>query len=297
VGPFDVLIVTVWEHPELTQPLGQFRNDMAAGQLIDADGTMFFPYVGRMKLSGLTTTEIQTQITQQLSKILKSPQVDIKVSGFRSQRAHVSGQVRNPGSIAIDDIPLTLAELLNKAGGILTSGDASGVKLVRGRKTYELDVDALMQAGAPIDSIRILPGDRLIVPSQDDRVAYVLGEVSRPSVIPLANGRSSLIRALTQTGGFTDMSSDAAGLYVVRAHDSSQVTVFSLDGRSPVALALAGQFQLRPKDLVYVDQSGLSRWYRVTQMLVPTSTIINSSMSSLTNAGVQLDLNAIKDGL
>lgn len=296
VGPFDVLIVTVWEHPELTQPLGQYRNDLAAGQLVDADGYMFFPYAGRLKLAGLNLKQSQELVTSHLSKILKNPQVDIKVSAFRSQRVYVSGQVRQPGVVTIDDVPMHLPELLNRVGGILPTGDASGVQLVRKGRIFELDVEGLQQIGAPLDSIRIHPGDQLRVPGTDDRVAYVLGEVERPSVLPLANGRMSLIRGLTQAGGYDALSADAAGVYVVRAHDSSRVTVFRLDGRSPVALAWAGQFQLRPRDLVYVDQSGLSRWSKVFQMLVPISSVLGSATGTVSNTtGAALNVQTIKE--
>ncbi len=296
VGPFDVLIVTVWEHPELTQPLGQYRDDLAAGQLIDADGTMFFPYVGRIPLAGLTLSEIQKTITQQLSRMLKDPQVDIKVSAYRSQRVYVYGQVKNPGVVTIDDIPLNLPELLHRVGGILPSGDASGVVLVRGGVSYELDVEGLQQAGSRLDSIRILPGDQIRVPNVDERVAYILGEVKQPSILPLANGRMSLTRGLTTAGGYNSISADAAGVYVFRAVDTANVTVFRLDGRSPMALASAGQFQLRPKDLVYVDQSGLSRWSRIFELVVPMTSVLSSgtgSISNITNSA--RNIQTIKD--
>lgn len=276
VGPLDVLIVTVWEHPELTQPLGQYRNDLASGQLVDSDGTLYFPFVGRLQVAGKTAVEIQKLMTESLAKILRDPQLDIKVSAYRSQRIYLSGEVRNPGVQPIDDVPMTLPEALNRAGGILPTGDASSVRLTRGGKVYNLDVEGLQQLGAPLDSIRLQSGDQVRVPNSQDQVAYVLGEVNRPSLVHFTNGRSSLIRALTEAGGYNDLTVNAAGVYVVRAEDSTHVTVFQLDGRSPLALAWAGQFQLRPRDLVYVDQSGLSRWNKVFQLLVPMSTVISN---------------------
>lgn len=288
VGPFDVLIVTIWEHPELTQPLGQFRNDLAAGQLVDADGCMFFPFLGRIKVAGQTTAQIQNLVSDGLAKVLKNPQVDIKVSAFRSKKVFVSGHVRTPGVFTIEDMPMQLPDLLNKVGGFLPTGDASGVLLIRNGLVYELDIDGLQQIGAPLERIRILPGDQIRVPSSDDRVAYVFGEVPRPSVVQLNNGRKSLIRGLAEAGGFRELSADAAGLYVLRPTDSSTVTIFTLDGRSPVALAQAGQFQLRPRDLVYVDQSGLSRWSRVFQLMVPISNVVTSAISTGTGSTINV---------
>lgn len=283
VGPLDVLIVTVWEHPELTQPLGQYRNDLASGQLVDADGTMYFPYVGRALVAGKTATEIQKLVTNALAKSLRDPQVDIKVAAYRSQRLYVSGEVRNPGVVAIDDVPMTLPEALNRVGGILPTGDASAVRLMRGAKVYDLDIEGLQRVGAPLDSIHLLPGDQIRVARSDERVAYLLGEVARPSVLNFTNGRLSLVQALAGAGGYNDFTANSAGVYVVRSEDTSHVTVFRLDGRSPVALAWAGQFQLRPKDLVYVDQSGLSRWNKVFQLLVPMSSVINDATQSAVN--------------
>lgn len=280
VGPFDVLIVTVWEHPELTQPLGQYRNDLASGQLVDADGTMFFPYVGRIPVAGLTATEIQKQVTSILAKVLRDPQVDIKVAAYRSQRVYVSGEVRNPGIQIIDDVPMTIPEALNRAGGLLPTGDASAVRLVRGSKVYELDIESLERSGAPLESIQLLPGDQIRVPNLEERVAYVIGEVARPTILKLTNGRTNLVRGLTEAGGIDNLTANAAGIYVVRPMDSTNVTVFRLDGRSPVALAWAGQFQIRPRDLIYVDQSGLNRWSRVFQLLVPMSAVLSNTTGS-----------------
>lgn len=296
IGPFDVLVVTVWEHPELSQPLGQYRNDIAAGQLVDADGTMYFPYAGRIQVKGLSPIQIQAMIAKSLSKVLRDPQVDVKVSAYRSQRVQVSGEVRNPNSYAIEDVPMTLVTAINRSGGLTPTADAAAVRLIRNGKVYELDYENLSRMGAPLDSIRMRNGDQIYVPNTEDRVAYVLGEVARPTMLRLTNGKTTLVRGLTEAGGFDALNVDAAGVYVVRAEDSANVTVFRLDGRSPVALAYAGQFQLHPKDLIYVDQSGLSRWSRVFQMLVPMSTVLSGTTGVLSNTtGSALNLQNIKE--
>jgi polysaccharide biosynthesis/export protein len=53
--------------------------------------------------------------------------------------------------------------------------------------------------------------------------------------------------------------------------------VFHLDGRSPVAMLVAKEFDLQPKDVVYVDGNGLVRFNRVLTLLIPA---INAGLTA-----------------
>jgi polysaccharide export outer membrane protein len=118
IGARDILSITVWGHPELTIPAGEFRSPTAAGHKVSEQGYFFFPFVGKIKASGRTPEEVRLELTEKLSKFIKDPQVGVSIAAYRSQRAYISGQVMQAGMFIIDDTPLTVRDIISKAGGL-----------------------------------------------------------------------------------------------------------------------------------------------------------------------------------
>jgi polysaccharide export outer membrane protein len=276
LGVNDVIAVTVWEHPELTQPLGEYRSDEATGQVISADGTMFYPYVGRIKAAGLTREELRQFITRRLSESLENPQVDVKVLSYRSKKVYVGGQVQEPGIKPMTDDPMTLPEALSRAGGLTLEANAGDIWLTRDGKTYTIDFLSMYRAGSPIDKLYLQPGDKIHVPSRKENKVYVLGEVVRPKGVPLEHGRLSLTQALGEVGGIFETTADADAIYVIRAGAKRQgINVYHLSAKNPVALVLGDQFQLQPRDVIYVDNTGLAGWNRFITLILPSASILS----------------------
>ena len=281
LGVNDVIAVTVWEHPELTQPLGQYRSDEATGQVIGADGTMFYPYVGKIRAAGLTREELRQFITRKLSNSLESPQVDVKILSYRSKKVYVGGEVQQPGQKVMTDDPMTLPEALSRAEGLTLQANAGDIWLTRDGKTYTIDFLSMYRDGSPIDKLYLRPGDKIHVPSREENKVYVLGEVVRPQGVALEHGRLSLTQALGEVGGIFETTADADAIYVIRAGaDRQGIDVYHLSAKNPVALVLGDQFQLQPRDVIYVDNTGLAGWNRFITLILPTASI----MSQGTNA-------------
>ncbi len=284
LGVNDIVAVTVWEHPELTQPLGQYRSDVTTGQVIESDGTMFYPYVGKIRVEGLTREELRRIITRELSRTLENPQVDIKVLSYRSKKVYVGGEVQQPGMKAITDEPMTLPEALSQAGGFALNANAGDIWLTRDGKTYTLDFLSMYRTGNPLDKLFLLPGDKIHVPSREENKVYVLGEVVEPRGVPMEHGRLSLTQALGEVGGVFETTADADAIYVVRSGKGRLgIDVFHLSARNPVALVLADQFQLMPRDVIYVDNTGLVGWNRFITLILPTATLVSESASAATD--------------
>lgn len=278
VGPQDVLLVTVWDHPEITLPLGEYRTDAATGMVVDEQGFLYFPYLGKVQVAGMTTSQVREMLIAQLDKVIQRPQVDVKVIAFRSQKVYVGGEVKTPGVYTVTDVPFTLAEAVNRAGGFLPTADDSRIMLTRGNQTWRLDFHALLATGNRIGKIILRAGDSLHVPNANEEPVYLLGELQRPGILPLIHGRLSLAQALTEAGGILGTSADARSIYVIRQGAAPDaVDVFHLDARNPTAMVMADRFPLNPRDVVYVDAGSLVRFNRVMGLVLPTVTAVTQA--------------------
>ena len=70
LGPGDIISIIVWDHPELTTPAGTFRTAEQAGTVVAEDGTIFYPYVGVIKVAGKTTREVRDLLANKLAKFI-----------------------------------------------------------------------------------------------------------------------------------------------------------------------------------------------------------------------------------
>jgi polysaccharide biosynthesis/export protein len=276
IGPADVLQVTVWDHPELAQ--GQSGQQSTAprpadppqGIVVDEDGFIQFPYVGRLKVGGLGTADIQTRLRAALTEYFRAPQVTVRVASFRAKQVFIDGEVHQPGIEQINDVPMTLTVAIGRAGGFTSNADQGRLQLIRGRRRYVVDIVDLVAHGESPASLMLQNGDTLRVTSRDESGAYVMGEVVKPmTAIPKPDGRLSLADALSQAGSFNAATSDPRSLFVVRGKKDGHPEVFHLDASSPVAMVMAGRFRLDPDDVVYVGPTDLSVAYRVLSQLLP----------------------------
>lgn len=118
VGPYDILNIIVWGHPELTTQTTQVTNPEESGILVNNQGYMFFPFAGEVKVSGLTVGEIREELQVKLETYIRNPQLSVRVATFRSQEVEVVGEVKEPGPQFITDRHLTAMEAINDSGGV-----------------------------------------------------------------------------------------------------------------------------------------------------------------------------------
>lgn len=288
IGPGDVLNIVVWDHPELTLlPAGSLTTDAAGspvsnGYNVSPDGLIQFPYAGSLKLAGLTEYQARDLLVSRLSKYFKNPQVTLRLQSYRSGRVYIDGEVRLPGLQSLNDIPMTLPEAINRAGGFTALADRSTVALSRNGTTTVINLERLTALGINPTRILLGNGDLVRVLSREDSKVFVMGEVTKPIAQPLKNGRLTLNEALGEAGGVNPGSGDPRQIYVVRSVPDGQPEIYHLDARTPAAYALAEGFELKARDVVYVDPSQLVRWNRVISLILPSAQAAYASRLTVT---------------
>jgi polysaccharide export outer membrane protein len=277
----DILNVIVWDHPELSGGMNNVRANSAVAAMeqpmnqmpgsnftVGHDGTIQFPYVGEMKMAGLTEDQARDLLVNRLGHYINKPNVTLSVQSYRSKRIYVDGEVKTPGVQAINDIPMTLLEAVNRAGGFLPSADQSQIMLSRGGSMYHINLPELVKTGMDPAEIMLSSGDVISVLSRDQSKVFISGEVIVPRALQMHNGRLSLNEALGEAGGINPQSGDARQVYVIR-RQSNRPEVYLLDAQTPDALALAEGFELYPKDIVYVAPTALTNWHRTISQMLP----------------------------
>ena len=286
IGTSDVLNIVVWEHPQLTLPPAASGpatdaagiSSVGNGYNVNAQGAIQFPYVGLIKLSGLTEEQARQAFIDRLGKFLKNPDLILRVQAYRSARVYVDGEVKSPGGVSINDVALTLPEAIARAGGLLPTADRAAITITRGGVTTLVNLPELIRLGVNPGQMLLAGGDTVQVASREESKVYVLGEVLRPTSVTMRNGRMTLNEALGESGGVNQVSGDTRQVFVLRSGSSGIAEVYHLDANSASSYILATGFDLKPRDVVFVDPSPLVRFNRVISLLVPGAVLANSSV-------------------
>ncbi|MFK2875926.1 polysaccharide biosynthesis/export family protein [Rhodanobacter hydrolyticus] len=284
IGPGDALYITVWDHPELTSPAGTQQQTAANGRLVRSDGTLFYPYVGSIKVAGMTIEEVRQAIESKIGKYVEKPQVDVSIVGYNSQHVTFQGAFMKTDPQSITAVPLTLGQALGTATINSDQANMSGLILNRDGQNYHLDLAALYDSRGLAKDIYLKAGDRLLLAYNDSEEVYVMGEVMRPQAVTFRSlPYITLTQALGRVGGLNPVTANGRAVYVVRGADdlkNAPAKVFQLDARSPAAFALGDGFKLKPGDVIFVGAAGITRWNRFLSQLLPSATLVTSAAAA-----------------
>lgn len=282
LSPGDILSIYLWAYPDIIPANNSVTSEQSArstGYQIDQMGYIQFPIIGRYKAAGKSLSKVNQELRSQLAKYLKTPDVIARIISYQGQYFSVQGNVMHGGQFFLSDQPTSVYSALGLAGGVNTEkGDNTSITLVRQGQTYTLNTIQLEKAGFSLHNLLIQPNDTLYVNSKENQKIYVMGEAGKNQALTLRDQGMSLSDVLGESLGLNPLSASRSKIYVVRNNLNDKSTeLYHLDLTSIGDFGLANQFQMRTNDIVYIDASGLTRWQRVINQVVPFSGIINTA--------------------
>jgi polysaccharide export outer membrane protein len=243
IGSGDLIDLSVYDVPELILKVR-----------VDANGMVSLPLIGDMKLEGMTVSEAQKAITDELvrQELVLQPAVSVFIEEYATKGITVYGEVGTPGIYQLFG-PHRLYDAISAAGG-LTAKSGQIVTILRdGRSDREQVIDLSADGKLDQKNVPVNPGDTIVVSKAG--VVYVLGEVNKPGAYMMENNTSiSLMKAIALAGSTTKISS---GKHVVIVRKSTEGTLQMEVSLDKIYHAKAGDIPLKPEDIIYVPSSNL----------------------------------------
>ncbi len=156
VKPGDILKVSVWKEPQLE---GQV--------LIRPDGGFSFPLVGEVDGRGKSVADLQTLMTQRLSKYISDPVVSVSVAEIHGNKVYVIGQVAKPGEFIVNP-RVDVMQALSMAGGTTPFASLSNIMILRRTGTSQtalhFDYKDVANGRKLEENVLLQSGDIVVVP-------------------------------------------------------------------------------------------------------------------------------------
>jgi polysaccharide biosynthesis/export protein len=234
LGPGDVVKITLFEHA-----------DMTTEARLSESGKIRFPLIGEVALGGLSVSQAEEQIAEQLKsgRFVLKPQVNLLVTQFRGQQVSVLGHVNRPGRFPIEG-PTRLSDVVAIAGGIgPLGGDIITLTRTQGGKVQRKEINQVeaFQSGESALDMPIQNGDVVFVGRAPQ--AYVHGEVQRPGSFRV-EAEMTVMQALSLGGGVTAKGSE------------SDIKLTRRDAKGAlVTTTVKPADRVRPDDVIYVNQA------------------------------------------
>lgn len=179
--------------------------------VVDGEGTIDFPYLGKVKVAGLTARELAGQISAMLvaAKVLSGqPQLTVELAQTAGRTISVSGAVSNPGELSYAGELSVFNALLRAGGATIAAGDE--VQVIRapkpGQDPSEAEVLTLsrrqVERGDFATNVTLQDGDRVVV--LEAKQVYIGGYVGRPAAYTVPSG-TTLRQALLLAGDVTEL--------------------------------------------------------------------------------------------
>ncbi len=158
LGPGDRISIRVWRHDDLDMDV-----------TIAPDGTITYPLIGKVEVSGMTYSELVHALKNAIAEYYDDPQVSVNILELKNQKVYVIGEVMSPSVFQLST-EMSILEAMTRAGGINPSSRTQNVLLIRGGmddpQLYAVDVKSIYTKGDIDQMVNLQRGDIILVPTR-----------------------------------------------------------------------------------------------------------------------------------
>jgi polysaccharide export outer membrane protein len=265
IAPGDTLKVTVWDADDnsLLAGAGQ-RAAQLQDVLVSSGGVVFLPFVGDVRVSGMSPQSARDRIQELYADSSPSAQVQVQVTPGRGNTVSLVSGVTAPGVYPLADRDVTLLNILSEGGGVRPGLVNPQVQLLRANSVYRTSLARLYDT--PSLDTTLVGGDRIVV-GEDERYFLSLGAAGSEALHVFPKDRVTALDALSIIGGINDTRANPQGILILRDYPRSALradlaagppqdrVVFTVDLTTADGLFSAGAFQIQSGDLVYATES------------------------------------------
>ena len=295
VGPGDVLEVSIWEAapatlfgvtmevpgmPGSASAIAPSHATTLPEQMVDDNGSIVVPFVGRIQAQGRTLDAIESEIMKGLSRKANQPQVIVRMTHNFSANATVVGEVTNSTRVPLVPGSEKLLDALAAAGGVRQPVNKTTIQITRQENVYSLPLETIIED--PKQNITLLPKD--VVTALFQPYSFMaLGATGKNDEVNFETQGITLAQALARSGALIDQRSNAQGVFIfrlVRQNDFASLrqpatpvvagkvpVVFRIDLSRPSSFFVMQSFPIENRDVLYVSNAPVTELQKFLNLL------------------------------
>ncbi|AYQ37411.1 polysaccharide export protein [Burkholderia aenigmatica] len=290
LGIGDTIEVSIWEAPpaalfgvtqtDIKSASSNARVTVLPDQTIDGDGNIDVPFVGAIRATGRTPSQLQKDIAGRLKNIAHDPQVLVKLSRNVTSYVTVVGDVANSDRMQLSARGERVLDALASAGGVRQPIDKITIQITRGKTVATLPLAAVIRD--PRQNVPLRAGD--VVTALYQPFSFTaLGATGKNEEINFEAQGITLAQALARAGGLQDSRSDARGVFIFRLENAdalhwpaspARVTadgkvpvIYRVNLRDPNSFFVAQSFMMDNRDLLYVSNAPVTEVQKVLNLV------------------------------
>ena len=253
-------------------------DDLDGVYELNEKGMIDLPFVGKVKLDGLTKDEAHNLLKETIKDYYINPDLQIDIEEYNSSKVYIVGAVRNQITISLNQEPVTLIEASIQANFNPSAEDklfgTSGL-LRREGEVYKINLNNAFKNKDTKENFNLKKDDVIFIDKNSNSI-HVFGEVTEPGTY-FPDMNYSLTELLSSVG-INQLTANAENVYVIREKYDSflEIDVFQLDIKNPINLVAGKKFKIKKGDIIFIPPSEIVKWNRAISLLLPQTNLFKS---------------------